>query len=112
VPVHYLSKVLRRLVSAGLLISQKGHRGGFVLSRSPEQIRFLDVLEAVGEAPVAGRCAFGWERCDANHPCPLHPAWAALSESLAVWARETTLADVQSNSFSRQAALTRKGFVK
>src|SRR5262245_25949627 len=70
VPVHYLSKVLRRLVGARLLVSQKGHRGGFVLARAPRQIRFIDVLEAVGEAPVAGRCAFGWERCDANHPCP------------------------------------------
>ena len=33
VPVHYLSKVLRRLVDAGLLHSQKGHGGGFVLAR-------------------------------------------------------------------------------
>src|SRR5689334_13347948 len=44
VPVHYLSKVLRRLVAAGLLSSQKGHGGGFCLARPAEQVRFLDVL--------------------------------------------------------------------
>ena len=50
VPVHYLSKLLRKLVTAGLLVSQKGHRGGFVLVRSVQQIRFIDVLEAVDRA--------------------------------------------------------------
>ena len=94
VPVHYLSKVLRRLVAAGLLISQKGHGGGFVLARRADQITFADVLDAVGEAPAGGRCAFGWGSCDARHPCPLHPAWSVLSESLVSWADKTTLAEV------------------
>ncbi|MCC6664181.1 MAG: Rrf2 family transcriptional regulator [Polyangiaceae bacterium] len=94
VPVHYLSKVLRRLVAAGLLSSQKGHGGGFVLARPASKIRFADVLGAMGEAPVGGRCAFGWGKCDAKNPCPLHPAWSALSDALQSWAGDTTLADV------------------
>ncbi|MBW2295571.1 MAG: Rrf2 family transcriptional regulator, partial [Deltaproteobacteria bacterium] len=32
IPSHYLSKVMRRLVLAGLLISQKGQGGGFLLA--------------------------------------------------------------------------------
>jgi Rrf2 family iron-sulfur cluster assembly transcriptional regulator len=95
VPVHYLSKVLRRLVAAGLLRSQKGHGGGFVLTRAPNRIRFTDVLRAVDEAPVSGRCAFGWKKCDASRPCPLHPAWTALTESLMRWADDTTLGTIQ-----------------
>jgi len=94
VPVHYLSKVLRRLVAAGLLTSQKGHGGGFVLARPAAQIRFADVLGAMGEAPVGGRCAFGWGNCDAKKPCPLHPAWSVLNDALQSWAGRTTLADV------------------
>lgn len=94
VPVHYLSKVLRRLVAAGLLTSQKGHGGGFALSRPASQIRFADVLGAMGEAPVGGRCAFGWGNCDAKRPCPLHPAWSVLNDALQSWASRTTLADV------------------
>lgn len=94
VPVHYLSKVLRRLVAAGLLSSQKGHGGGFVLARPPSKIRFADVLGAMGEAPVGGRCAFGWGKCDAKAPCPMHPVWTVLSDALQTWAAKTTLADV------------------
>lgn len=95
VPVHYLSKVLRRLVSAGLLLSQKGHGGGFVLARPAHRIRFADVLAAMGEAPVSGRCAFGWGDCDATRPCPLHPAWSTLSDALVRWANDSTLANLR-----------------
>ncbi|MBK7584450.1 MAG: Rrf2 family transcriptional regulator [Myxococcales bacterium] len=95
VPVHYLSKVLRRLVAAGLLISHKGHGGGFVLARPAHRIRFADVLDAIGEAPVSGRCAFGWGDCDASRPCPLHPAWSTLNDSLVRWANDSTLANLR-----------------
>lgn len=94
VPVHYLSKVLRRLVHARLLVSQKGHGGGFVLARPARKIRFADVLAAVDEAPRGGHCAFGWGECDERHPCPLHPAWSKLNDALTSWADRTTLADV------------------
>jgi Rrf2 family protein len=94
VPVHYLSKVMRRLVAAGLLVAQKGHGGGFSLARPAATIRFSDVLAAVDEAPNGDRCAFGWGSCDARTPCPLHPAWSRLNEALIGWAAETTLAHV------------------
>jgi Rrf2 family protein len=94
VPAHYLSKILRRLVTAGLLESQKGHRGGFVLSRSARSIRFIDVLEAVDRAPDRRRCAFGFGRCDLRNPCPLHPAWDRLGKSFLEWTQTTTLSDV------------------
>jgi Rrf2 family protein len=94
VPPHYLSKVLRRLVNAGLLVSQKGHGGGFVLARPAGEIRFADVLAAVDQAPHSGRCAFGWGSCDAQHPCLLHPAWSRLNDALMSWADRTTLAEV------------------
>lgn len=94
VPVHYLSKVMRRLVAAGLLVSQKGHGGGFMLARSPEKIRFVDVLDAVGEGPGREQCAFGWGACDARHPCPMHDAWSRLNQTLSDWAHATRLSDV------------------
>ena len=52
IPVHYLSKILRRLVLAGVLTSQKGQGGGFSLSRAPEEIPFADILAAVDVYPT------------------------------------------------------------
>lgn len=95
VPLPYLSKVLRRLVLRGLLVAQKGHRGGFALTRPPEAVRFIEVLEALEQVPVSDRCAFGWGKCNASSPCPLHPAWSSLNAAFRGWAATTTLADVK-----------------
>jgi Rrf2 family protein len=81
VPEAYLAKILRRLVACGLLHGQKGHHGGFKLARSAERIRFLDVLRALDALPSPNQCAFGWARCNASKPCPLHPAWSELNDA-------------------------------
>lgn len=94
VPEAYLAKVLRRLVSYGVLRATKGHGGGFALARAPGQIRFVDVLEAVDSMPLANRCAFGRPSCSPQDPCPLHPVWTQLKDAFLEWARTTTLADV------------------
>lgn len=94
IPPSYLSKILRRLVEAGLLLSQKGHGGGFQLARRPERIRFVDILDAVDYGTDPNRCAFGWGECAGDHPCPLHDAWSAMKSSFRAWAAETTLADL------------------
>ncbi len=92
VPLHYLSKILRRLVRARLLESRKGRGGGFTLRRPAREIQFRDVLVAVDAYPVGGRCAFGWEACDAKRPCPLHGLWSELSEGFHDWASNASIA--------------------
>jgi Rrf2 family transcriptional regulator, iron-sulfur cluster assembly transcription factor len=94
IPPHYLSKIMRRLVVEGLVDSQRGHNGGFQLARPAAEIRFLDVLLAADYVPSGNRCAFGWGKCDAAYPCPLHEAWGNMSEQFARWARDNTLASV------------------
>jgi Rrf2 family protein len=94
IPGHYLSKVMRRLVSAGLLSARKGHGGGFALARPPEQITIGEVLLAVDYRIEPETCAFGWGRCDSHEPCPLHPVWGRLKAAFTDWADTTTLAEV------------------
>jgi Rrf2 family iron-sulfur cluster assembly transcriptional regulator len=94
IPAPYLSKILRRLVLAELLISQKGQGGGFALARPAREVRFIDILNAVDAFPAEGRCAFGWGVCDEAHPCPLHGAWSRLNQSMLEWATDTNLAEI------------------
>lgn len=98
IPLAYLSKVLRRLVRAGLLESQRGHGGGFSLRRAPGQISLHDILQAVDALEPPNRCVFGEPACDEAQPCLLHPAWSRLKTLFQAWATETTLADLQSPS--------------
>ncbi len=94
IPTHYLSKVLRRLVLADLLESQKGQGGGFSLSRPPREIAFSDILSAVDAFPAQGRCAFGWGQCDNADPCPLHDSWTHLNDRIRNWASNTSLEEI------------------
>ncbi|MFQ5569755.1 MAG: RrF2 family transcriptional regulator [Rhodothermales bacterium] len=97
IPLHYLSKIMRRLVNAGLLRSQKGHGGGFKIAKPLTKIRFIDVLQAVDYEVEPTSCVFGWERCNSAQPCPLHPFWSHLKEDFTHWAENYTLADVKTN---------------
>ncbi len=96
IPHHYLSKIMRRMVVAGLVESRRGHGGGFQLSRPPEQIRFIDIFRAISFDPTTGGCVFGRGECDLDNPCSLHPAWSEISETFLVWSTQTTLARVRS----------------
>ncbi len=93
VPIDYLSKILRKLVQAKLLVSERGHHGGFRLSRPPSEITIAEILEAVDEGLNGETCAFGFSRCDLKNPCPLHPMYSELTDSVKAWALRTTLAN-------------------
>ncbi|BBP87702.1 hypothetical protein BsIDN1_13200 [Bacillus safensis] len=43
----YLSKILTKLVKAGLIESTPGAKGGYTLIKRKEDIFFLDVIQAV-----------------------------------------------------------------
>ena len=51
IPLEFLLKIMQQLVTANVLRSKRGPRGGFSLARSPNKITMLEVLEAV-EGPL------------------------------------------------------------
>jgi Rrf2 family protein len=51
IPAELLAKVLQKL-GKGLLVSQQGINGGYVLARDPASISIVDVVEAL-EGPIS-----------------------------------------------------------
>jgi Rrf2 family iron-sulfur cluster assembly transcriptional regulator len=98
IPQQYLSKILRRLVLAGILVSKKGRGGGFTLARPPSRIILRDVLAAVDAYPQEGRCAFGLHACSRKHPCALHDGWCRLSDDFHRWATKTTFNQMRTSA--------------
>lgn len=99
VPKPYLSRIMRQLVVAGLVSSQRGLHGGYKLSRPPAEIRYEDILDAMNFDIGSGHCAFGLPQCNANQPCPLHDSWKQLQDHFRLWARAHTLADLENVGF-------------
>lgn len=68
---HHVAKVMQRLVKDGLLISNRGPQGGFMLNEEPKNITLLriyeciegevKILECPHEKPVCpfGKCILG-----------------------------------------------------
>jgi Rrf2 family protein len=95
VPVHYLNKIMKRLVTEGLAASAKGHGGGFRLGKPASRISYLDILRVMGYDFESRQCVFGWEACRSDRPCPMHDSCSRANEGFIAWARQTTLASLR-----------------
>ena len=109
VPSHFLAKIMKKLVDAGLVTARRGVGGGFVLARPLKKIVFMDILHAVGYDFEPDQCLFGWSTCDASLPCPLHYSWAQMKNFYFAWAMKTSLDDVVKNQRSARNSLGARG---
>jgi Rrf2 family protein len=93
VPANYLGKILQLLGHKKLVESQRGMKGGFRLSRLPEQIRLFDVLNALDIIPTDPTCALlsGGRQIEL---CTLHRRFASMTAAYVEFLKNTTLADV------------------
>ena len=67
VSANHLSKVMQRLNKAGLIDSTKGCNGGFKLTKSPEEINFLEIYEIFDGKFTDNHCLLSHDEC--NNPC-------------------------------------------
>lgn len=63
----HLSKVLKSLTRAGLLVSKRGPGGGYVLARPADTISLLAVYEALQGPVRTDGCLFDRPLCDGVH---------------------------------------------
>lgn len=82
IPPSFLSKILQRLSTAGIIRSYKGASGGFCLARSAEEITMLEVIKAI-EGPLAlNQCLLDADDCDRLPVCPVHPVWCRVQAGI------------------------------
>jgi Rrf2 family protein len=97
----YLAKVLRHLVKAGLLDSEKGVKGGVRLVRPAATIRLLDIVEACQGTVVGDYCkATGLPA----RPCAFHQAAVELHQAITGVLGKWTLEDLLAGPFSPKGA--------
>ncbi|MFK7778860.1 MAG: Rrf2 family transcriptional regulator [Gimesia sp.] len=93
VPPAYLSKLLQVLVHGGLVHSQRGLHGGYLLTKEPKEMTVLDIVNVVEPIKQTEKYPL---KIKVHHPtlCRLHlflDNTAASNESMF---RETTIADL------------------
>ncbi len=73
---HHVAKVMQRLAKDGFIKSMRGPTGGFVLTKKPEEISFLDLYESTEGKITIEECPFNrqdictFEKCILNNITP------------------------------------------
>lgn len=92
VPHPSLAKILHALRGRGLVRSTKGPGGGYQLARPGDQMRVVDVIEAVdGRVELDHVCVLGLDACSDDASCALHDAWKAFRHNYAATLASMTL---------------------
>ncbi|MFQ9872656.1 MAG: RrF2 family transcriptional regulator [Oscillospiraceae bacterium] len=84
VTLRFSLKILRKLVSAGIVKSFKGTQGGYELARALNEMSLGDVIEAVEGEYAISRCTKEGFTCNREHsaPCKFQKIYREISREV------------------------------
>ncbi|MCO6536977.1 MAG: Fe-S cluster assembly transcriptional regulator IscR [Gilliamella sp.] len=96
ISLSYLEQLFARLRKNGLVRSVRGPGGGYILSRSMDQIAISSIVKAVDETVHATKC-HGQDGCQGGVRCLTHTLWNDLSERIEDFLTSITLSELVNN---------------
>jgi Rrf2 family protein len=96
ISLKYLEQLAHALVEEGLLVSSRGHGGGYALARPADQVKAGDILRAVEGTTSPVACAALEEdgSCPRENMCSTVAFWAGLDQVIEAYVDGVTLADL------------------
>ena len=98
ISLNFLEQLFVHLRKNGIVSSVRGPRGGYRLSKPPENITIGEILRAVGESTFPVFCSdeysTGKKSCPRADDCVTHLLWERLGNNINQVLDATTLADV------------------
>ena len=95
VPRKFLEKIIQGLIRSGLVKSKRGPDGGYSLARSPHEISFQDVIEALDGPIAVNVCMDEHLSCDHLPRCTMMEVWREVQRKVVDVFARTTLADLK-----------------
>lgn len=95
-PPAFTAKVLRKLVTSGLISSQMGRSGGVRLLADPDEVTLLSIIEVISGPLIVDTCQVR-QRCATQKRkgfCRIKLAWFATSSAIRDSFRSVTLAQI------------------
>jgi len=90
----YLGHIASQLRVAGIVQSERGARGGYFLTRIPEEITILEVVECLEGGLSLVDCTEDPVECGRESVCAANEIWRILSEKVKETLAELTLGDL------------------
>jgi Rrf2 family transcriptional regulator, cysteine metabolism repressor len=104
IPENYLRRLLIELKRGGLVASQKGPNGGYLLARHPAKVTMADVVQIIEGDYVPVECLEDGANsiCRRGDLCPMREVWREVRDAVVAILSRATL---QSLAESRRSAL-------
>lgn len=89
------AKIMKLLAQAGLVQAARGKDGGYLLTRSPEQVSIVQIIEAM-EGPIALTACVttATDPCSSRHSCFISGNWEKVNLAIAGALEGVTLAEM------------------
>jgi Rrf2 family transcriptional regulator, cysteine metabolism repressor len=92
IPENYLRRLLIELKRGGLVASQKGPSGGYMLARPPARITMAEVVEIIeGDYTPVECLEDSSATCPRDQPCAMRDVWREVRDSVNGILRGVTL---------------------
>jgi Rrf2 family protein len=87
----YLSQIVIPLKSAGLVHSNRGMYGGYLLAREPSKISLKEIVDVLEGETCLVTCVKDSSVCSRVSTCPTRDVWAILGEKISETLNSITL---------------------
>lgn len=104
ISIAYLEQLFLKLRRAELVNATRGPKGGYQLTRAPEEITIAEIMDAADEPVRMNRCGVeGADWCLGTKRCMTHDLWRALGNHISDFLVGVSLQDILDQKFTNPA---------
>ncbi|MBN2183058.1 MAG: Rrf2 family transcriptional regulator [Sedimentisphaerales bacterium] len=82
ISVKYLEQLMAILKSAGIVSGLRGSKGGYILTKSPDQIRLSDCFNCLEGPVITVECVENNNFCPRTCDCIARTVWAEIQKTV------------------------------
>ena len=103
ISISFLGQIFLKLKNKDLVQSSRGPSGGYILSRSPGEIKLSNIIQAVDEKVKTLKCKKDSKKgCNGKSiKCITHDLWAELEHHIMYFFEKNTLKDIVSKTTNK-----------
>lgn len=94
---NYLEQIMELLRRSGIVRSVRGAQGGFILVKSPQEIKIKEIIDILEGPVILVDCLSSPEVCKRSKDCPARTLWEELKGNIVQFLESKSLVDLISN---------------
>ena len=103
VSVKYLEQLMAMLKAAGIVRSVRGSKGGYILAKSPGQVKVSECFQCLEGSLITTECVEDESFCERTNDCIARQVWTEVQEAVMGVLQSLTLQDLVDRANNNKA---------